>query len=511
MNKSTHTHEGQRYDQFDVLIIGAGLSGIDAAYRIQTECPSMSYAILEGRSAIGGTWDLFRYPGIRSDSDMNTLGFPFEPWDRNVSIADGHDIRDYIQQTAHRHGIDGHIHFGHRVTLANWDSSRLCWNVTCDTPTGKKTITCRFLYACCGYYNYEAGYQPDFPHQERYQGTWIHPQHWPEDLDVEGKQVVVIGSGATAVTLIPSLVDSGARVTMLQRSPTFVVNLPRRDAMAAKLRRFLPRKLAGWLIRAKNILLTMFFYQYARRRPEATRKKIVTMAQKQLGSVSATEHFNADYAPWDQRLCIAPDGDLFKTLRSGKARVLTDTVEEVIPNGIRTHSGEVIDADIIVTATGLNIQVFGGASIQVDGKPVPPAEKFIYRGMMLDGVPNFAFAFGYTNASWTLKCDLTAQYVCRLLRRMKRRGEIACTPCKSEGITPTVMVDLTSGYIQRAQAIMPRQGATHPWRVHQNYVLDLVSTRFSRIDDGTMRFEGAATSAESDVEPANLRNSTPSR
>ncbi|MAA73584.1 MAG: FAD-containing monooxygenase EthA [Salinisphaeraceae bacterium] len=443
----------------DVLIVGAGLSGIDAAYRLQTECPGKSYAIVEARQAIGGTWDLFRYPGIRSDSDMSTLGFPFEPWDSDVSIASGDTIRAYIQDTAAKYGIDREIRFGHRVVEANWSFEAAQWTVTCETDDGRTTFTCGFLYACSGYYNYEAGYLPEFPEVDAYEGRMVHPQHWPEGLDVTGKKIVVIGSGATAITLVPSLVDQAAHVTMLQRSPSFVVNLPWMDGMAGKLRRFLPDRTVAQLVRWKNIGLSMYFYQYARRRPDDTRSKLLKFAQKQLGDkVDAKKHFNPDYKPWDQRLCIAPGGDLFKVLRKGQASVVTDHIKRFTKTGIETESGEHLDADIVVTATGLVVQLFGGASLSVDGDAVNTADKLIYKGMMLDGVPNFAFAFGYTNASWTLKCDLTAQYVCRLLNRMDRKNKPICLPEPASSVEADPMVDLDSGYIQRAKHIMPRQG-----------------------------------------------------
>jgi len=486
----------------DVLIVGAGLSGIDAAYRLQTECPDKTYAIVEARDAIGGTWDLFRYPGIRSDSDMSTLGFPFEPWDSDVSIADGESIRRYIQDTAAKYGIDRSIRFGHRVTKADWCSESSRWTVTCATDGTEQVFTCRFLYACSGYYDYQAGYLPSFPHVEDYQGLRVHPQHWPEDLDITGKRIVVIGSGATAITLVPSLVEDAEHVTMLQRSPTFVVNLPRIDAMAGKLRRYLPKRTAGSLTRWKNIALSMYFYQYARRRPDDTRSKLLHFAQKQLGSgVDAATHFNPSYKPWDQRLCIAPGGDLFRALRKGQASIVTDHIERFTPTGIRTRSGQDIEADIVVTATGLVIQLFGGASLSVDGEPVNTADKLIYKGMMLDGVPNFAFAFGYTNASWTLKCDLTAQYVCRLLKRMDKRGANVCLPERGESVEPELMVDLDAGYIQRARGVMPQQGSEAPWRVHQNYILDLAATRLSRIEDGTMRLYPASSERKTMAAP----------
>ena len=497
------TRAGADATELDVLIVGAGLSGVDAAYRLQTECPDKRYAIVEARDAIGGTWDLFRYPGIRSDSDMSTLGFPFEPWDSDVSIADGDTIRQYIQNTAAKYGIDEQIRFGHRVTDANWNSEQACWFVTCQTAAGEQLFRCRFLHVCSGYYNYEAGYTPAFANRDAFGGEIIHPQHWPENLDVAGKRVVVIGSGATAITLIPSLVKDGAQVTMLQRSPTYVVNLPRRDAIAGKLRQVLPKRVAGSVTRWKNILLSMYFYQYARRKPDSTREKILHFARQQLGdAVDADVHFSPSYKPWDQRLCIAPNGDLFRALRKGRASIVTDHIEGFEAEGVRTRSGELLEADIIVTATGLNIQLFGGAELRLDGQPVDTGKRLIYKGMMLDGVPNMAFAFGYTNASWTLKCDLTAQYVCRLLQRMDKRGEAVCIPERHEGVEADDMVDLESGYIQRAKDFLPQQGTKAPWRVHQNYVMDLAVTRFTKLDDGTMRFQAAPSRSASPTQPA---------
>lgn len=487
----------------DVLIIGAGLSGVDAAYRLQTECPDKSYAIVEARDAIGGTWDLFRYPGIRSDSDMSTLGFPFEPWDSDVSIADGGDIRQYIENTAKKYGIDRKIRFNHRVTAADWNSTQARWEVTCQTAFGTQRFACSFLHVCSGYYDYQNGFTPEFADVDCFDGKIIHPQHWPEGLDVAGKRVVVIGSGATAITLIPSLVKDGAQVSMLQRSPTYVVNLPRRDATGGKLRRWLPNRLSGPLIRWKNIMLSMYFYQYARRRPEKTREEILKYAQKQLGeSVDAGVHFNPSYKPWDQRLCIAPNGDLFRALRKGEAEIVTDTIERFEAGGVRTASGKLLEADIVVTATGLNIQLFGGATLSLDGVPVEPNERIIYKGMMLDGVPNMAFAFGYTNASWTLKCDLTAQYVCRILKHMDKRRHTVCVAQRTNGVQALDMVDLESGYIQRAKHFIPRHGSKSPWRVHQNYIMDLAATRFSRLDDEAMQFLTQASASTADERAA---------
>lgn len=475
---------------FDVLIVGAGLSGIDAAYRLQTECPEQSYAVLEARHAMGGTWDLFRYPGIRSDSDMSTLGFPFEPWDSDVAIADGADILQYIQNTARKHGIDRKIRYGQRVLAADWSSATARWTLSCTADGTEVVYTCRFLHVCSGYYDYNGGYTPSFPGVASYRGQMVHPQQWPQDLDVSGKRIVVIGSGATAITLVPSLAKSAEHVTMLQRTPTFVAPLPRRDKLAGQLRRYLPAGVAGSATRWKNVLLGIYFYQYARRKPEETRQRILALARRMIGPGFEVErHFNPSYNPWDQRLCIAPGGDLFKAIRSGKVSIVTDGIAEFTAKGIRTQSGEALDADIVVSATGLVIKLFGGAKVRVDGEEVDPSSRIIYKGMMLDGVPNMAFAFGYTNASWTLKCDLSAQYFCRLINHMARRGYDSCTPQRDSTVMAEQMVDLKSGYIQRAKTVMPQQGTKAPWRVHQNYIFDLAATRFERLDDGVMRFE----------------------
>lgn len=484
--------------ELDVLIIGAGLSGIDAAYRLQTECPALSFTILEARQTLGGTWDLFRYPGIRSDSDMSTLGFPFEPWDSDVAIADGPDILRYIQNTARKYGIDRRIQYGHRVVAADWSSESARWLVTVETGGETKQLRCRFLYACAGYYDYARGYMPEYPGIERYQGQVIHPQQWPEDLDVSGKRIVVIGSGATAITLVPALAAQGAQVTMLQRTPTYVINLPRRDKLAAWLRKRLPDAAAGAVTRWKNIGITLFFYHYARKKPQQTREKILHLAKRQVGEgFDVEKHFGPSYKPWDQRLCIVPNGDLFKTIRAGKAAVVTDRIETFTETGIRTQSGEELQADIVVSATGLVIQLLGGARVSVDGELVDTSKKMVYKGMMLDGVPNLAFAFGYTNASWTLKCDLSAQYVCRLLNDLQRRGRDICVTRREADAQSESMVDLESGYIQRAKSVMPQQGAAAPWRVHQNYLLDLAATRFSGLDDGAMHFEKAQAKTRS--------------
>jgi cation diffusion facilitator CzcD-associated flavoprotein CzcO len=485
-------------EYFDVLIVGAGLSGIGAAYHLQTSCPSKSFIILEARSALGGTWDLFRYPGVRSDSDMYTLGYPFRPWREARAIADGASILKYLRETAQEYGIDRKIFFGHRVRRASWSSSLGRWTVEaeCGAPEGEGLsgqivrFTCNFLYMCTGYYSYAAGYIPDLPGVERFAGPIVHPQKWPDDLDYEGKRVVVIGSGATAVTLAPALARQAAHVTMLQRSPTYVVALPSRDSTADWLRAHLPTRLAHGLARWRAMLFSMFFYNLARLRPVQTKKAIVGMVGKQLGpGFDVERHFSPRYNPWDQRLCVAPDADLFAAIRAGKVSIVTDEIDTFTETGIRLHSDEELAADIIVTATGLNLRLMDGVQLVVDGAPVDMPRTMSYKGMMYSDVPNLASAIGYTNASWTLKCELTSGYVCRLLNYMARHGYRQCTPRRRDpSITEQPILTFTSGYVQRALDSLPHQGSKRPWKLYQNYLLDLLTLRFGRLNDGTMEF-----------------------
>lgn len=477
-------------EHLDVLIVGAGLSGIDAAYRLQERCPEQRFAILEARHRIGGTWDLFRYPGVRSDSDMATLGFPFEPWREDVSIAGGDAIRSYIAGTAERHGLDRTIRFGHRVVRADWSGENARWTVEVETDSGEVRLTCGFLYMCSGYFDYTQGYTPDFPGRTLFRGRFVHPQFWPQDLEPAGKRIVVIGSGATAVTLVPALVRKGAHVTLLQRSPTYVVARPAHDPAARRLRRLLPPGAAERLIRWKNVALAIIVYNLSRRRPAWMKAMIKKAVHLQLGeSVDVERHFTPDYDPWDQRLCLVPDGDLFAVLRDGRATIVTDRIETLTPGGIGLASGTELDADIVVSATGLVVKLLGGVALTVDGVPVNASDHLIYKGMMLSDVPNMALAFGYTNASWTLKCDLTARYVCRLLKRMRRHGTPICVPRpKREGISRDPMLDFSSGYVRRAAHILPGQGRKAPWRVHQNYLLDFLALGMRSVNDGTMHF-----------------------
>lgn len=468
-------------EHLDVVIVGAGLSGIGAAYRLQSEHPGRSYAILEARDSLGGTWDLFRYPGVRSDSDMFTLGYPFKPWRDAKSIADGPSILRYIGETATENGIDRHIRFGTRVLAAEWDSAAARWTLTLSVTTADgaetRTLTCGFLYSCSGYYNYEHGHQPDFPGLGDFAGTVVHPQFWPEDLDYAGKKVVVIGSGATAVTLVPAMAGQAELVTMLQRTPTWISAVPGRDKQADKIRELLPPTLAHRVIRTKNILFNVGFYQYCRRRPEAARKLLTGLTTRILKDEKlVAEHFTPSYNPWDQRLCAVPDADFFKAMRKGKAEVVTDHIETFVPEGIRLKSGRVLPADIVITATGLQLLAFGGIGLTVDGAPVELSEQFVWQGTMLTGVPNFAVCVGYTNASWTLRADLTSRLVCKVLGHMDRNGHAAVVPSPQGALTERPLLDLASGYIQRSIGDFPRQGDRHPWRVRQNYLLDSVIT-----------------------------------
>jgi monooxygenase len=475
----------------DVIIVGAGLSGIGAAYYLQTRCPAKSFTLLEAREEIGGTWDLFRYPGVRSDSDMYTLGYSFRPWRHERALTDGPSILQYVRDTAVDHGILPRIRFSHRVTRAVWSSPDALWSVEAEVGPAKERIryTCKFLYICSGYYDYAEGYRPGWPGMERFQGVIIHPQQWPDNLDYRDRQVVIIGSGATAVTLAPAMAEKAAHVTMLQRSPTYVVSLPARDAIANWLHRHLPAKLAHRLARWKNVLIGIVFYNLARFTPERTKHQILQAAQQELGpDYDVGRHFTPTYKPWDQRLCLIPDADLFQAIRSGRVSVVTDGIETFTETGLRLRSGDELKADIIVTATGLKVKLLGGMQLAVDDAPVDLAKTVLYKGMMLSDVPNLACAIGYTNASWTLKCELTSAYVCRLLNHMDAKGYAWCVPRRRDGLVEEPAISLTSGYIQRASAILPKQGSRRPWRLYQNYALDMAALRFGRVADGTLEF-----------------------
>ncbi len=485
----------------DVVIIGAGVSGIGAAHHLQTRAPDRSYVILEAREAMGGTWDLFRYPGIRSDSDMSTFGYAFRPWTDGKVFADGPAIKRYVEATARDGGIDRHIRFGRRVTACDWDSKAARWRITAKGDEGEEVFVARFLMLCSGYYRYDRGHMPAFPGLERFKGEIVHPQLWREDVEYSGKRVVVIGSGATAITLVPEMAKTAAHVVMLQRSPTYIAARPSTDAAANALRKVLPAQLAHDVTRAKNIGLGLFFYNLAQAYPEFVRKSVLKNIRARLGDDFPVEkHFSPRYKPWDQRFCLAPDGDFFDALADGSASVVTDTIKTFTAEGVELASGEVLEADLVVPATGLEIQIAGGAEIRVDGRPVNLPEHYTYRGMMLSQVPNAALAFGYTNASWTLKIDLTCERVCRMLNHMRRTGTDVAVATPPADIEPLPMLDFSSGYVQRALPNLPRQGSKPPWRTYQNYIKDMMTIRYGRLEDGHMQFLSAAG-----LEPATLR------
>jgi monooxygenase len=481
-------------EHVDVLIVGAGLSGIGAAAHLQDELPGATWTILEARDAIGGTWDLFRYPGVRSDSDMFTLGYRFRPWTDVRAIADGAAIRDYVRDTARERGIDRAVRFGHRMVAAEWSSATARWTVTAATPRGTVELTCGFLYLCTGYYRYDRGYEPVVPGADRFAGELVHPQRWPADLQWAGKRVVVVGSGATAVTLVPALAREAAHVTMLQRSPSYVLSVPTRDPLARKLFARLPARWAAPVVRARNIALVTLVYQLSRRHPAWVRRRLLDAARAQLPpGYDVDTHFSPAYAPWDQRLCVVPSGDLFRAVRAGRASVVTDRITTLTEHGVALASGTELPADVVVTATGLTLQLLGGATLRVDGRDVDLARTVVYKGALLSGLPNLALTFGYPNASWTLKADLVATYVCRLLRHMRARGLAVVVPDGPpegpEGLPP--LIDLRSGYVLRGADLLPRRGLTAPWRLTNSYPRDLLTLRHGRIDDGRLRFSPA--------------------
>ncbi len=480
----------------DVLVVGAGVSGIGAGYHIQTNCPEKSYVILEGRERIGGTWDLFRYPGIRSDSDMHTFGYSFRPWTAAKSIADGPSILAYVEDTAREYGIDKRILFQHRVKTASWSSDDAQWTVVVERGPSHETIeyTCSFLYMCSGYYNYVGGYMPEFVGLDRFAGRVVHPQKWTDDIVYENKHVVVIGSGATAVTLVPELAKKAASVTMLQRSPTYMVTAPSEDKFANLLNRRLPARVAYGIVRWKNVLQGMFFFNLARKRPAKIKKRLIDLLREEVGpAIDVEKHFTPSYNPWDQRICLVPNSDLFRSIRAGTTTVVTDRITAFTEKGILLESGTELEADLIVSATGLNLQMLGGLSIFVDDAPVDVSRCLQYKGMMYSGIPNFASCFGYTNASWTLKADLTSAYLCRILKHLDASGNRQCTPVlKDPTITPEPYVDFTSGYFQRSLDKLPKQGSRKPWKLYQNYALDIATMRFGKVDDGTLEFTNPA-------------------
>ncbi len=471
-----------------MLIVGAGISGIGAAVRLQEECPGKTFAIIEGRPRIGGTWDLFRYPGVRSDSDMYTLGFDFKPWTHPKAIADGPAIKAYLGETVAEHQLEQHIRFEHHVERAEWNSDDARWTITlnhkqADGSRNPVTVSAAFIFMCGGYYRYDPGYTPEFVGRNEFTGTVVHPQHWPENLDYKGKRVVVIGSGATAVTMVPAMADGGAEhVTMLQRSPSYMVSRPSQDAVATALRKRLPEKLAYKIIRQKNVRLGAFFYKLAKSKPEKVKAKFTEGLQAELGSHFNAPDFSPSYNPWDQRVCLVPDGDLFRNMREGKVDITTATIDRFTANGVRLTDGRELPADIIVTATGLNLQMLGGVETIVDGRKVEPGDTVLHKGVMLSGVPNYAMWFGYTNASWTLKADLTSDYVCRVLRHMDANGKkMVMADANAVGVES--FVDFSSGYFQRSLDLLPKQGAALPWKLQQNYFADLKLLRKGKVAD----------------------------
>ncbi|MGI1794619.1 MULTISPECIES: NAD(P)/FAD-dependent oxidoreductase [Acinetobacter] len=483
--------------QVDILIIGAGISGIGLAAHLSKHSPQRSFEIIERRESFGGTWDLFKYPGIRSDSDMSTFGFNFKPWKKESVLASGSAIKNYLAEVVQEFNLSSKIHFQHRVVSANYDSATRKWSVVVENAQGKKqTWIANFVLGCTGYYNYDQGFQPEFPNQEAFKGTFIHPQHWPENLDYSGKKVVIIGSGATAITLVPAMVKGGAgHVTMLQRSPTYIASVPSIDMIYSKMRKLLPEDVAYKLTRARNIGVQRGIYALAQKQPKLLKTLLLKSVQFQLKGKVDMKHFTPNYEPWDQRLCVVPDGDLFKILREGHASVETDHIEKFTETGIQLKSGKHLDADIIVSATGLNIQILGGIQATMDGKPLDTSKHMLYQGVMVSDVPNMALIIGYINASWTLKVDIAAEYICRLLNYMDHHGydEVIPEGDATELLEDTVMGSLTSGYIARAADVMPKQGKHAPWKVSNNYLADRKELKTASFEDGVLKFKSKSS------------------
>jgi monooxygenase len=480
-------------EHFDVVIVGAGISGIGAGVHLKKNCPTRTYVILEGRQNIGGTWDLFRYPGIRSDSDMYTLGYAFKPWKDQKAIADGPSILDYLSETADEYGIADHIRFHHHVKSANWCSKTHQWTVVARVgeDEGSKSFTCNFLFMCSGYYNYDQGYTPAFEGLEDFKGQIIHPQFWPERLKYSGKHVTVIGSGATAVTIVPEIAKEAAEVVMLQRSPTYMASSPSEDKAANWLKKKLPGLASYRIIRWRNVLMGMIFFNWSRKRPEQIKKYLIKRVKKELGpDFDVEKHFTPRYNPWDQRICLVTNGDLFSSIKSGKTKVVTDQIESFTLEGLKLKSGETIKSDIIVTATGLDLQLLSNLQISIDNKAKDASQTMAYKGMMYSDIPNLASSFGYTNASWTLKCDLTCEYVCRLLNHMEKNHYSQCTPrLNNPDVKEAPWLDFTSSYVRRSIDRFPKQGTKAPWKLHQNYFYDLLSLSHSKLEDGAMEFK----------------------
>jgi cation diffusion facilitator CzcD-associated flavoprotein CzcO len=476
-------------EYIDVLVIGAGISGIGQGCHLARTCKDRSFAIIESRANLGGTWDLFKYPGVRSDSDMFTFGYRFKPWGSPKDIAPGEEILNYLNETVEEYSLREKIRFQSRVTSLDWSSTDKHWIATVAPNDGDPyEIAAKFVSSCTGYYDYENGYLPDFKGYDDFNGQIIHPQHWPEDLDYAGKRVVVIGSGATAITLVPAMADSAEHITLLQRSPTYIFSRPGADAVANTLQRFLPAAWAHKLSRMKSILLGSYIYWISKRKPDRVRSYLRKMAKAELSpDIDVDKHFNPAYDPWDQRLCLSPDGDFYASLRSGAASIVTDHIDRFTETGVLTKSGEHLDADIIVTATGLQIQFCGGMEISMDGEPVKAADKLVYRGMMLSGVPNLAVVFGYTNASWTLKAELTADFICRLVNRMFKKGADVVMAETDVPHDHGALLGLNSGYLLRAADLLPKSGTKKPWKNYENYIQDMLSIRYGKIEDGVLK------------------------
>jgi cation diffusion facilitator CzcD-associated flavoprotein CzcO len=477
-------------EHFDVVVVGAGLSGIGAGVHLKQRSPDRTYVILEGRDASGGTWDLFRYPGIRSDSDMYTLGYSFKPWTQAKAIADGPSILKYVRETAAEHGVEQHIRYGHKVKRAAWSTPDARWTVEAEKANGEiATFTCSFLFMCAGYYSYDDPHQPQFEGLANFKGRHFHAQLWPKDLDYKGKRVVVIGSGATAVTIVPEVAKDAAHVTMLQRSPTYMVSRPAEDKFANWLRTWMPAKLAYGLIRWRNVLFQMYFFGQTRKHPQKAKETLIGMVRDELGpDYDVATHFTPKYNPWDQRLCLVPDADIFNAIKEKRASVVTDEIVRFTQDGIVLRSGEELPADIVVSATGLKLNLIGDVKLTVDGAPVDASKSLSYKGMFFSDIPNLASTFGYTNASWTLKADLTCEYVCRTLNHMRDTGTTICVPKRDPSVGEEAWLPLTSGYIERAREVLPKNGDRKPWKLNQNYALDLMALRFGQVDDGTMVF-----------------------
>ena len=473
----------------DVIVVGAGISGIAAGYNLKKSCPNKSFSILEGRKSIGGTWDLFKYPGIRSDSDMHTLGFRFKPWIHEKSIADGPSIMEYLHETINEYELNNNILLDHKVDSANWNSKKLLWELKIKVNDQIQNLTCNFLFLCGGYYSYTKPHMPYFKNQESFEGQIVHPQFWDESLNYSEKKVVVIGSGATAITIVPAIAEKAEHVVMIQRSPTYVVSGPSKDAINRFLRKILPIRITYFLIRWKNILYQSFTFFMARKYPERTKNRILDLAKNEISTDDVNQHFTPSYKPWDQRICLIPDSDLFNAINNKKASVVTDTINEFQPDGILLNSGKKIKADIIITATGIELNSLNDINVTIDNVKVIANERLTYKGMMLSGVPNFAISFGYVNASWTLRADLTCEYVCRLINLMDKKGVKCCEPKDDKSAYgDDQLIDFTSGYFQRGLNQMPKQGNKAPWKNYQNYLKDIFAVRLMSIDDTNLKF-----------------------